>query len=65
MTIGEQVRTRRKNLGLTQKQIAAKVGIHPSFLSLIEADKRDPSLAVLNRVANAVGARVFILWKSK
>jgi transcriptional regulator with XRE-family HTH domain len=63
MTIGEQVVSRRKAKGLKQREVAAKVGIDPSHLSLIENDKRDPSLRVLNGIAKAVGARVFIVWE--
>lgn len=64
MTIGQQALSRRKEQGLTQKQVAQKAGIGESHLSLIENDKRDPSLRVLNQLAAAVGAKVFILWET-
>lgn len=63
MTIGQQVYTRRLAQGLTQQQVADRVGICLSHVSLIEADKRDPSLRVLNAIAKAVGAKVFIVWE--
>lgn len=64
MTLGEQILTRRKKLGLSQMDLARKVGINHCHVSLIEANKRDPSLRVLNLLAAAVGAKVFILWEN-
>jgi len=41
--------------GLTQTELAARMRINPSHLSLIEAAKRKPSLRVLEGFATAVG----------
>lgn len=45
----------RAAFGLRQAQLAAKIPITPSQLSLIEAGKRQPSLRVVNSLAAAVG----------
>ncbi len=53
--IGLHVLTQRKLLGLDQKDLAAKVGITPAALCLIEQGKRNPSLSTLGLLATALG----------
>ncbi len=45
----------RAAFGLQQSVLAARMSISASQLSLIEAGKRQPSLRVVNALANAVG----------
>lgn len=45
----------RAAFGLRQSELAVRLGITPSQLSLIEAGKRQPSLRVVNALASAVG----------
>jgi transcriptional regulator with XRE-family HTH domain len=45
----------RAAFGLKQSELAARMPITASQLSLIEAEKRQPSLRVVNGLANAVG----------
>ena len=40
----------------SQEQLANEADITPSYLSLIENGRRDPSIAVLRRIASAIGA---------
>lgn len=62
-TLGEQITQRRHRLVLTQQEIADKAGVCLSHISLIESDKRDPSLRVLNKLAAALNCQVYILWQ--
>jgi transcriptional regulator with XRE-family HTH domain len=45
----------RAAFGLTQSELAARMPITASQLSLIEAGKRQPSLRVVNGLGSAVG----------
>jgi len=45
----------RAAFGLRQAELAERIPITPSQLSLIEAGKRQPSLRVVNGLAGAVG----------
>ncbi len=49
--LGFKIRERRKELGLTQAGLAKTIGISPSYLNLIEANKRTIAGALLNRIA--------------
>jgi len=47
---GYRIRERRRQLGLTQAGVAKTVGISPSYLNLIEANKRAIAGATLHRI---------------
>jgi len=53
--IGERIRTRRAELGLTLRDLAGQVDLTASFLSLVERDQADPSIKSLRKVAEALG----------
>lgn len=54
MNYGRAIRIVRTARGLTKSQLAARLSIGASYLSLIEAKKREPSLSVLEEISNAL-----------
>lgn len=48
--VGGRVRQLRAIAGLTQQELAARSGLHPTYLSGIERGQRNPSLSVIARV---------------
>lgn len=56
--IGIRIRSRRKSRGLSQADFARTVGISPSYLNLIEANKRDVGGALLLRIAAELGVNI-------
>ncbi len=42
MTFGEAIRNARYTTGLTQKDLALRVGISPQYINDIEKDRRNP-----------------------
>lgn len=53
--LGEKLRQRRKELGLTLMELRDKSGVHPSHLGRIETGERRPSAAVLLKLAEPLG----------
>lgn len=51
MDIGHAIRFCRQQKGLTQPQLAARASLSPSYLSVLEQGKRDPSLSALQGIA--------------
>ena len=51
MSTGERSKQLRKNVGFTQEQLATKIGISKSEISLIEKNKRSLSLPILCSIA--------------
>lgn len=49
--IGLRIRSERKALGLTQAELAKRAEISPSYLNLIEANKREIGGALLHKIA--------------
>ncbi|TQV75692.1 helix-turn-helix domain-containing protein [Denitrobaculum tricleocarpae] len=56
--IGLKLRERRKTLGVTQTALAAKVGVSPSYLNLIESEKRNIGGSLLIRIADELDIRM-------
>lgn len=52
------VRTARRRSGLTQAQLAARVGTSQPVISAYEHGARDPSTATLRRLVAGTGARL-------
>lgn len=54
--IGERIKKRRKELGITQQELAAKVGVSRNSLSRIEtADVPNMTVYTAMRIAQALG----------
>ena len=49
--VGATIRKARTDLGLSQAAFARALGFSSEFISLLEADKRAPSLTTLNKIA--------------
>lgn len=53
-TVGERVRTRRTELGLSQMALAERIGLHFTFVSSVERGERNLSLSSLLRLAEGL-----------
>lgn len=61
MKIGSVIRKCRKLKGMTQLQLSNSSDISESYLSLIEQDKRQPTLSNLESIADTLQVPVSIL----
>ncbi len=48
----------RKNLGLTQADIAVKAGVHRSYYGFIENGTRNPTLGIATKIAEALNSNI-------
>lgn len=53
--LGEELRRARLDVGLTQEELAFQAGLHRTYISLLERDKKSPTLDVLLRITRALG----------
>jgi tetratricopeptide (TPR) repeat protein len=53
-TFGQRLRRRREHAGLSQVALAGEV-LHPSYVSLLESDRRSPTAAVVKVLAARLG----------
>lgn len=63
--LNENIKRIREEKGMTQKQLADKVGISGAFMSLIEKGTNNPSEENLQKIANALDVPVEILLAAK
>lgn len=54
MTVGEKIRSVRKEKGLSQKELAEKLGVSQSNYSQYEVCKRNAKIETLERIADAL-----------
>ncbi len=56
--IGEQLKNERLKAGMTQEQLAAKIGTKKSYISRIENGHTDIQLSTLFRIFQGLGRKV-------
>lgn len=59
-SIIEQVIRKRLEKGLTQKELAEKIGTKQSAIARLESGNANPSIAFLGKVAKALGGKLQI-----
>ena len=59
--LAECLKEQRRLAGLTQEQLAAKIGTKKSYISKIENGVIVPSVGVFYRIINALGLRVEVV----
>ena len=62
MNIAGAIKKCRLRSGLEQQELARRADISASYLSLIEAGKREPTLATIRRVAGELNVPVDLLF---
>jgi len=58
--LARELITARTQAGLTQGNVAARMGITQSVIARIESGRGTPSMRTVQRYANAVGARAVV-----
>ena len=53
--VGRELRRAREAVGLSQEDLAFRAGVHRTYVSLLERDKKSPTLTVLFRLCKALG----------
>ena len=53
-TVGDMISLHRRELGLTQQELAGAVGVSRPQIANIEAGRSDPPVSVLRRYADAL-----------
>lgn len=59
---GERVRSRRKELGITQAELAQRVGVSRQTIITLETGDYAPSVYLALRVARTLASTVEDLW---
>ncbi|MDE2145002.1 MAG: helix-turn-helix transcriptional regulator [Patescibacteria group bacterium] len=52
---GKKVRDERTRLGLSQEQLAARAGVHRTYIGMIERAEKNITLENIEKIAKALG----------
>lgn len=58
--LGRKIQHKRKGMGLTQEELADKVGISRAYMGYIEQGRNAPSLEVLEKIARVLRTSINI-----
>ncbi len=61
--LGGEIKGRRKTLGITQKHLAELAGVNPNTIIRIENGKINPTIEVVNSIADVLGMELTISVK--
>lgn len=62
MNVGQAIRLCRTQRGVTQSAIASRADCSVSYLSMLENNKRDPTLSTVTKIAEALHIPVGLLF---
>jgi len=66
MNIGNSIKLVRTIAGLTQEEMASRLGITSNYLSLVENEKGKPSLTLLEKIQDQFDVPPsFLLWTAR
>ena len=61
MRLGSAIRVARARKGLRQAELARRLDVSATYISLLERDRRDPSWSFVNRLADALDVPLPVL----
>ena len=53
--LGKELKSVREAVGMSQERLAFEAGVHRTYISLLERDRKSPTLNVLIRICRALG----------
>ena len=62
MDVGSAIRLCRKRRGVSQTDVATRAECSVSYLSMLENNKRDPTLSMVTKIAEALHVPVGVLF---
>ena len=63
MEYGSLIKDRRKEIGVTQEQLADVSGVSLSYIKLVEANKANPTISVLETLLDCLGLEFIVQLK--
>ena len=61
-SLGPAIRRHRELIRLSQEELAARAGLDRTYVSGVERGRRNPTVDVLQRLANALGADLDVIF---
>jgi transcriptional regulator with XRE-family HTH domain len=62
--IGERIKNQRNQLGLTQEELAAKCGLHNTYIGQLERGEKNATLESIEKVVQGLGTSFETLFEN-
>ena len=63
VNFGNSVRSRRMALGISQEEFAERVGLHRTYIGMIERAEKNITLENIEKIANGLGLPIADLFR--
>jgi transcriptional regulator with XRE-family HTH domain len=63
--VGQNLRARRKKLGLSQEAMADHLGVHRTYMGGLERGERNLTLKTVERLADKLGCDPVVLFRRR
>lgn len=63
LRFGQSVRDMREALGISQEELAARCGLHRTYVAGVERGIRNPSLKSIAKIAQGLGTAISSIFK--
>ncbi len=63
--VGRNVKRLRMAAGLSQAELAERMGVDRAYVSGLELDQRNPTIVTLWHIANALGVKVRLFFEEE
>ncbi len=60
---GEKVRKERRQKGLSQEELAARAGVHRTYIGMIERSEKNITLENIEKITKALGLKISDFFK--
>jgi transcriptional regulator with XRE-family HTH domain len=64
LKFGKKVRDERIKLGLSQEELAARAGLHRTYIGMIERAEKNITLENIEKIAEALGTNIKNLFNN-
>lgn len=60
---GQKVRQERTNLGISQEELAARAGVHRTYIGMVERGEKNVTLQNIEKICKALGTTIGAFFK--
>ncbi len=65
VVLAQNMKARRKDLGISQADLAERINTSPNYISKIESEKQFPSVQMIEKIAESLGIDSVDLFSTK
>jgi len=64
LVFGRSIAAKRKEMGISQEELAYRCGIHRTYIGAIERGEKSPTLLTIEKIARGLNVQIIQLWEA-